>query len=76
MLKARLSSMSCVKKRFFWIHSAGYAVFVAETRGFLIIMKKVPQVFRNPGGSPALRNEEPIRFFGGYCHSLITRALL
>jgi hypothetical protein len=30
---------------------------MAETRGFLIIMTKVPQVFRNPGGSPALRNE-------------------
>jgi hypothetical protein len=26
-------------------------------------LTKVPQVFRNPGGSPALQNERPIR-----CH--------
>jgi hypothetical protein len=24
-------------------------------------LTKVPQVFRNPGGSPALQNERPIR---------------
>ena len=32
----------------------GHAICVG-TRGFLPIMNKVPQVFRNPGGSPALR---------------------
>jgi len=43
------------RKRVF--RSARLRRFVAETRGFLIIMMKVPQVFRNTGGSPALRNE-------------------
>jgi len=33
----------------------GYAVLLAETRGFLSIMNKLPQVFRRTGGSPALQ---------------------
>jgi hypothetical protein len=50
--------VECEQAFVFGIHSARLRRFVAEARGFLIIMKKVPQVFRNPGGSPALRNYE------------------
>jgi hypothetical protein len=32
----------------------------ADRRVF-VDLKKVPQVFRNPGGSPALQNEKPIQ---------------